>query len=105
MRLSFCRASIGLMLATSATTADASSEAAWRAFGARVTRACVAASAIPNPRASTIVGFDDRAGMVAMLVSDRTRGATLSRLCLYDKRTKRAYVADADAWSAPPQRR
>lgn len=88
-----------------AAPSAASSTKAWSAFNAQVTRACVAASGIRNPRASVIVGFDDRTGKVAMLVSDRTRGSTASKLCLYDKRTKRAYVDDADMWSAPPQRR
>jgi hypothetical protein len=68
-----------------------------------VTRACVAASGIRNARASTIVGFDDRVGTVAMLVSDRTRESAMSKLCLYDKRAKRAHVDDAEMWSAPPQ--
>ncbi len=92
-----------LMAAGATGPAYASSDAAWRQFDGAVTKACVAASKIRNYRASTIVGFDDRVGMVAMLVSDRTRGSSLSRLCLYDKRTKRAYVDDAEMWSAPPQ--
>jgi hypothetical protein len=85
--------------------AHASSDQAWAAFGARVTRACVVASGIRNPRASRIVGFDDRVGMVAMLVSDKTRGSTDSKLCLFNKRTKTAYVDSAEMWSAPPQPR
>ncbi|MGJ0238568.1 hypothetical protein ACQEPB_08640 [Novosphingobium fluoreni] len=95
-------------LATTATLAGgiahASSPAAWAQFDKRVTRACVAASGIRNARPSTIVGFDDRTGMVAMLVSDRTRGSSMSKLCLYNKRTQKAYVDDAEMWSAPPQR-
>ncbi|WP_294191973.1 hypothetical protein [uncultured Sphingomonas sp.] len=92
-----------LIAASGTGPAHASSSAAWHQFDASVTKACVAASKIRNYRASTIVGFDDRVGMVAMLVSDRTRGSSLSRLCLYNKRTKRAYVDDAEMWSAPPQ--
>ncbi len=105
MRVQLLCASIGLSLAASATPAVASSDGAWREFNLRVTRACMAASGLRNARASTIVGFDDRAGMVAMLVSDRTRGSSLSKLCLYDKRARRAYVDDAEMWSAPPQTR
>jgi hypothetical protein len=92
-----------MIVACGAAPAYASSSSAWSEFNQQVTRACVAASGIRNYRASTIVGFDDRVGMVAMLISDRTRGSSLSKLCLYNKRTKRAYVDDAEMWSAPPQ--
>lgn len=104
MRLPYL-APLGLLMVATAIPASASSDGAWREFNMRVTRACVAASGIRNSRASTIVGFDDHSGMVAMLVSDRKRGSSLSKLCLYDKRAKRAYVDDAEMWSAPPQPR
>lgn len=87
------------------SAAHASSDQAWAAFNARVTRACVIASGIRNPRASPIVGFDDRIGMVAMLVSDRTRGSSDAKLCLFNKRTRTAYIDSAEMWSAPPQPR
>ena len=105
MRLALLSGSIGVALVASSGPATASSDGAWREFNTRVTRACVTASGIRNFRASTIVGFDDRAGMVAMLVSDRTRGSSMSKLCLYDKRARRAHIDDADMWSAPPQPR
>lgn len=105
MRLPLLSASICLTLIAGSIPASASSDGAWRDFQLRVTRACVAASGIRNARASTIVGFDDQVGMVAMLVSDRTRGSSKSKLCLYDKRAKRAHIDDAEAWSAPPQPR
>lgn len=95
---------VALALAVSAAAANASSEAAWRAFEVRATRACVAASGLRDGRASAIVGFDDRAGMVAMLVSARPRTSPPARLCLYDKRAGRAYVDEAEAWTAPPRR-
>ncbi|WP_426131360.1 hypothetical protein [Pararhizobium sp. PWRC1-1] len=83
--------------------ASASSGDAWTAFDAKVTKACVAASGLRNYRASTIVGFDDRMGVAAMLISDKTRGSSVSKLCIYDKRAGRASVSDAEMWSAPPQ--
>ncbi|ALN75283.1 MULTISPECIES: hypothetical protein [unclassified Aureimonas] len=95
----------GLTVAAISGPALASSADAWAEFDARVTKACLAASGIRNARPSTIVGFDDRVGMVAMLVSDRTRGSSLSKLCLYDKKAGKAYVDEAETWSAPPQRR
>lgn len=85
------------------SAANASSGDAWAAFEAKVTKACLGASSLRNSRASTIVGFDDRAGVVAMLISDKTRGSSRSELCIYDKRAGRAFVSDAEMWSAPPQ--
>lgn len=105
MRIPLFSVLVSLALTGFSSAANASSDGAWREFNTRVTRECVAMSGIRNYRASTIVGFDDRAGMVAMLVSDRTRGSLQSKLCLYDKRAKRAYIDDAEMWSAPPQPR
>ncbi|WP_157134748.1 hypothetical protein [Sphingomonas sp. PAMC 26605] len=96
--------SIILAFGVMGSSAQASSDQAWASFNARVTRACVTASGIRNARASTIIGFDDRVGLVVMLVSDRSRGSSMSKLCLYNKKTQRAFVDDADTWSAPPQR-
>lgn len=106
MRWPIVTTALALAAASSiGVAARASSPDAWVAFERQVTKACVEASGIRNARSSTIVGFDDRVGMVAMLVSDRTRGSALSKLCLYDKRAKRAHVDEAETWSAPPQRR
>lgn len=102
MRLAIT-AALALAAITSAQSARASSDEAWRAFDAKVTKACLAASGLRNARPSTIVGFDDRVGMVAMLVSDRRRGSAMGKLCLYDKKTGKAFVDDAEMWSAPPQ--
>ena len=96
-------ASVAAMM-LSASPAFASGNEAWALFNRQVTRACVAASGIRNARPSTIVGFDDRLGKVAMLVSDRTRGSSMSKLCIYDKRSKKVFLDDAEMWSAPPQR-
>lgn len=100
------RVAIALLLGAMllAAPATASSDKAWAEFNARVTKACVTASGIRGGRPSAIVGFDDRVSKVAMLVSDRTRGSARSKLCLYDKRARKAYVDDAEMWSAPPQR-
>ncbi len=105
MRFSIFFAPAIIALSVTSTPVQASSGPAWSEFNARVTRACVAASGIRHSRPSTIVGFDDRVGTVAMLISNRTRKSTSSKLCLYDKRSRTAYVDDAQRWSAPPQRR
>lgn len=88
-----------------AASAEASSPGAWAEFNQRVTRSCVAASGYRNARPSPIIGFDDRVGKVAVLVSDRSRGSNNAKLCLYDKVKRKAYIDDADGWVAPPQPR
>lgn len=97
---------LGVLFTTmAAAPVAASSDRAWAEFNARVTRACIAAAGIRDARPSTIVGFDDRVGKVAMLVSDRARGSMRAKLCLYDKKARQAHVDDAEMWSAPPQKR
>lgn len=85
-----------------ATSVQASSPDAWAEFNQRVTRSCLAAAGYRNARPSPIIGFDDRVGKVAMLVSDRSRGSNNAKLCLYDKASRKAYIDGADGWGAPP---
>ncbi|MDR6624414.1 hypothetical protein [Caulobacter segnis] len=87
---------------TTATAVQASSPGAWAEFNQRVTRSCLAAAGYRNGRPSPIIGFDDRVGKVAMLVSDRSRGSNNARLCLYDKASRKAFIDNADGWVAPP---
>ncbi|RIX97992.1 hypothetical protein D3218_18085 [Aureimonas flava] len=105
MRLPAAAMSLAVASAAVPGAASASSPDAWAEFEARVVQACRAASGLREPRASAIVGFDDRAGMVAVLVSDRGRGGAAPRLCLYDKRTRQAHVDEAPGWRAPPSPR
>lgn len=102
MRLKTILLVLASATAACATSAQASSPGAWAEFNQRVTRSCVAAAGYRNARPSPIVGFDDRVGKVAMLVSDRSRGSNNAKLCLYDKVTRKAYIDNADGWVAPP---
>lgn len=90
---------------SAAASAHASSPGAWAEFNQRVTKSCLAAAGYRNGRPSPIVGFDDRVGKVAMLVSDRSRGSNNAKLCLYDKVSRKAHIDNADGWVAPPQPR
>jgi len=90
------------VVSLTATSVQASSPGAWAEFNQRVTRSCLAAAGYKNARPSPIVGFDDRVGKVAMLVSDRSRGSNNAKLCLYDKASRKAYIDSADGWGAPP---
>jgi len=104
MRLKTTALVVASLVATSmaATSAQASSPGAWAEFNQRVTRSCLTAAGYKNARPSPIVGFDDRVGKVAMLVSDRSRGSNNATLCLYDKISRKAYIDNADGWVTPP---
>jgi hypothetical protein len=92
------------ILVITGVPAHASSSQAWAEFDARVTKSCVRASGIGKGRPSRIVGFDDRVGLVALLVTDPSH-ATPAKLCLYNKKTRQVFVDEAAGWIAPPQAR
>lgn len=102
----------GALLILTATAAGASSPDAWAQFDREVARRCVAASGLSAAHTSRMLGFDDSLGKVATLVTGREtlrarRGTTtiaLSKLCIYDKKSKRTWTEEASGWSAPPAR-
>lgn len=84
--------------------ASASSPAAWAQHDKDTQQACAAASELNNPvvHPKTVL-FDDTVGMDARLVTGTWKpahmnGAKAVMLCLYDRKTRRAVVQDADAW-------
>lgn len=84
--------------------ASASSPAAWAQHDKDTQQACAAASELNNPVVHPkAVLFDDTVGMDARLVTGtwkpaHMKGAKAVMLCLYDRKTRRAVVQDADAW-------
>lgn len=89
-----------------AAPALASSPAAWEAGNAAARTACLRAAGLAAPRAAGPVLFSDAQGKTAFLVTGRYRQAFMKgragqMLCLYDRRTKRAEVAEAKGWRAP----
>ncbi|UAK26334.1 hypothetical protein [Sphingomonas nostoxanthinifaciens] len=92
-------------LALLATAASASTEASWRASNAAGRAACIRAAGLRAATASAPVGFSDAIGRDAILVTGVYRqafmkGARGTMLCLYDRRTHNAEVAEAKGWSA-----
>jgi hypothetical protein len=89
---------------------EASTPDAWAKFQLEVAQRCATASRLDHAHISELVGFDDSLGKVAALVTGRgsvRRGApvtTQKKLCIYDKRARRAWVDDAPGWSAPDLR-
>lgn len=113
-----CRQCLALLVALtgvclgipSALPARAATPEAWAAHEKEVTAACVAASALQEARAAgQPVEFDDATGMTALLLIGRhapghLQGQRARELCLFDKRSRKAAVAPADALFTPLSR-
>jgi len=83
--------------------AHAASPGAWAAHESAVVAACSAASALRESKpGGSPIEFDDRLGLTALVIEGRYPQAHMKNqrgqvLCLYDKRTRSASVADTDA--------
>jgi len=94
-----------LVLAASAAPALASTNAAWAASNRAGKAACIAAANLARPSVSAPLNFSDQIGRDAMLVRGMYKQRFMKHawgtmLCLYDRRTHRAEVAEAKGWSA-----
>lgn len=94
-------------LALAAGSATASTPAAWAELERRVERSCIQASGLLQPRVSSMIVFDDRSGAVALLVTGRlpqrqAKGASTTKLCLYDRGTRRVALEEARGWGERP---
>ncbi|WP_018896439.1 hypothetical protein [Rhizobium sp. 2MFCol3.1] len=91
-----------ILAITLATTmshyASASSDGAWNALFAKVNGTCIGQSGFDTPEASAPVVFDDATGKIAVLLRGsvgRGKAKTISSvICLYDKKTGRASIAE-----------
>jgi hypothetical protein len=90
-------------LAALANQAQASSPEAWAAYDKTVLASCTKASGL---KAAKPVGnaaqFDDRVGYTALLLQGQypqkhMKGAQGTELCLYNKKSKTAYVTEWDS--------
>lgn len=95
----------GIALAAAAGPALASTDSAWAASNRAGKAACIAAANFARPSVSAPLNFSDRIGRDAMLVRGMykqrfMKNAWGTMLCLYDRRTHRAEVAEARGWSA-----
>ena len=96
-------------VATAASVpALASSPDAWAALQAKAERACIQSSGLGRPRVSNPVILPDQFGTLALLVTGtprRTRSApaSVTYLCLYDRRLGKAAVEEARGWSERPR--
>jgi hypothetical protein len=87
-----------------ATTATASSPAAWAQLDKDAAAACATASDLKDAVVHPVsVRFDDTVGLDARLVTGawkpaHMKGAKTVMLCLYDRKTRRASVQEAAEW-------
>ncbi|MFM7086686.1 MAG: hypothetical protein ACKOXO_06835 [Cyanobium sp.] len=97
--------------AVGAAPARASSPQAWQSYGDAVSRACLAASGLRDPRpagARLDLPQDSGALTSALLLEGAYPQAHMAgrrglELCLYDSRTRQARVAEADRLDQRPR--
>ncbi|MDI7865042.1 hypothetical protein MRS76_24300 [Rhizobiaceae bacterium n13] len=79
--------------------ANASSQGSWNALFAKVNGTCIGQSGMDTPEASEPIVFDDATGKIAVLLRGsvgrgKARAHKVNLICLYDKRTGRASIAE-----------
>ncbi len=101
---------LGAVTLMLAGAAQASSEQAWQEHDDQLKARCLAASQLQETQVAGLpVLFDDAVGYTALLLSGRypqahMQGRMGRELCLYDRRSGQARIAEADAleaWPAP----
>ncbi|MEB0044899.1 MULTISPECIES: hypothetical protein [unclassified Pseudomonas] len=92
-----------LCLSALAPQAQASSPEAWAAYDSTVLASCTQASALKNAQpVGSAAQFDDQIGYTALLLQGQypqkhLKGQQGTELCLYNKKTKTAYVTEWDS--------
>lgn len=78
------------------TAAIASTSASWQQLDRRVTRACMAASGLAQPKMiADRASFSDRVPVELRIVEGYNRESVIDvKLCAYDRRTGRATTTD-----------
>lgn len=105
LRVTLSLAAAAILLGASPGDADASTTSEWRQLDADSAAACTKAAGLLAPVLSPPVRFGDTLGVDARLVTGAApqphmRGRQVSMLCLYDRRTRRAEVQEADGWQS-----
>ncbi|NUU36225.1 hypothetical protein [Pseudomonas sp. C2B4] len=97
-------ATLTLLCLTALTfQANASSPDAWAAYDKTVLASCTKASGLKNAKpVGNTAQFDDRVGYTALLLQGQypqkhMKGAPGTELCLYNKKSKTAFVTEWDS--------
>jgi hypothetical protein len=88
-----------LVLLMTGTQGHASSEGAWNALFAKVNGTCIGMSRMNTPEVSAPIVFDDTTGKIGLLLrgslgKGKTAVHNVNLLCLYDKKTGKASIAE-----------
>lgn len=100
-----------ICLGALATQAQASSSDAWAAFDKAVLTSCTKASGLKNAKpVGKAAQFDDRVEYTALLLQGQypqkhMKGQQGTELCLYNKKSKTAYVTEWDSIRPPAKNR
>jgi hypothetical protein len=92
-----------LCLTTLTVQAHASSAEAWAAYDKTVLASCTKASGLKNAKpVGNAAQFDDRVGYTALLLQGQypqkhMKGAQGTELCLYNKKSKTAFLSEWDS--------
>ena len=92
-----------LCLIAIGTKAHASSPDAWATYEKAVLASCIKASGLKGSKpVGNTAQFDDRVGYTALLLQGQypqkhMKGAQGTELCLYNKKSKTAYVTEWDS--------
>ncbi len=101
-RSSRAAATVAFVGIATAGLADGTTPDAWAAHEKDVASACVAASNLRNAKpGGKLIEFDDRVGFTAVIIvgnypQPHMKDEPGRVLCLFDKRTRAAFVSDAD---------
>lgn len=87
--------------------ASGSAPAAWDQLQRQAERTCTQESGFRRPRVSNMIVFDDNLATVALLVTGlpsepRARSSVNTKLCLYNRRTRRVALEEAKGWGERP---
>jgi hypothetical protein len=101
--ISLTLAAIALLNIATVGVAHGTTPDAWAAHEKEVVSACAAASNLRDAKpGGSLVDFDDRVGFTAVVIDGRYPQSHMKDkpgrvLCLFDKRTRRPFVSDADS--------
>jgi hypothetical protein len=96
-------ATIMLTAVLTASSAHASTPAAWNQMNTRANRACVAMSNLARPQLlAKKISFSDVIGVeIRQIRGLDNRGRMKRLLCAYNRSTGRTEVQDGDNWNGP----
>ena len=101
-KMMFAKGFIALAASFVASSAVASSPAAWKDYDQRLMKACIAASGLKDVKpVGGPIQYDDRVPVTALVLAGRYPQKHMNNragreLCVWDRKVEKAYVSEAD---------